>query len=220
MFDEFIDYFTNGNSTYYFNTGTGTSGTNSTDLATTNSQFPMSTAAASTGTTATGRGYFGSAAATFFLGNGSALYFGRVFPLTMATAAQNFKVFTGFQNGSAAAMPTAMVGWAYDPSASTTNWQIAAFNSLGSTSSTTSLAVSNTQIVKLGAFVNGTGTSAEYFHAITDTVVFDGTIGTNIPTTSTNMLGVQTGITKNTGTTANWVEADFMGWRYQVPRGQ
>lgn len=219
MCDEFNDWAVSANTTFLFSSGTGTSGNAGTTNLQSTPQFVIGIDENGTGSTATGRSYWGSSPSLMRLGAGAALYIGRSYPFQLATGAQNFKTWTGFTNSSAAAMPTAGVAWTYDPSASTTNYRIATFNAAGSTSTTTGAVVSTTQPVKFGVFVNGDSSAAEFFHAISDTITFDGTINTNMPG-ATDLLGVQTGITKNTGTSAQFWENDYMCWRYQVPRGQ
>ncbi|MDN3273400.1 hypothetical protein QWJ07_04035 [Frankia sp. RB7] len=220
MFDEFHEGFLEANGVFYYNTGTGTAVSGGNNGTAVFNQLVMGSNDCGTGTTATGRCYVGSGPGNFFLGAGAALSVIRAWPLQIATGAQNFQGWVGFNNASSAAMPTAACAWVYDPSASTTFYRIANFNASGSTSATTSLAVSNTQPVKFGVFVNGNATAAEYFHSVSDSVTFDGTLNGNMPAGSSTSLGLQSGLTKNTGTTAVFWETDNLGWRYQAPRGR
>lgn len=175
----------------------------------------------STGSTAAGREYLGFQNGEFFLGSGAALYVSRPWVEQLATGAQNFKTFSGLGDASSnAGTPQNFVGYSYDVSSST-SWRIAAFSGGSSTSSTVSgLTVSTTQPLTFIVYVNGDGSNVDYFHAVSSTLVYDGSINSNIPTGSSHLVSVQSGITKNTGTSAVFFDDDFIGLTCQCARGQ
>jgi hypothetical protein len=216
-FSDFINYFPN---CWASGTGSTCNTANSDSGGVSSTQVGIGFAFADPGTTSTGRSYIGSAPRDFTLGYGALLSLVRVNPEQLSTAAQTFVANVGFSNASAAATISNTVGWAYDPSASASFWRSQAFNLGTSTSNTTAAPVSTTQPVKLLTFVNGTATNADYAWAVSDTWTFETPITTNLPAGNGATLGVQNGVTKKAGGSRVFVDFDYVGYRYEAPRGQ
>lgn len=212
----FLDEFDNGvnqNRPASFTNGTGASafidGSGFGSFPT--SQRAMGVFGACKGTTATGRAVLGIAGTDMALGHGAFLAVSRPWPETLATGAQNYKVYTGLGDMSVAGAPSDAVAYAYDPSVSA-NWRIMTASAGSTTSTTTSLVVSTTQAPTFLVFVNGDGSQGDFIHGTSEVWTFDGSINTTMPNTTTGLLGVQSGIVGNTGTTDRCVDFDFMGW--------
>lgn len=218
FFDNWNDYTDSINS---WSSGTGSSvGYNSSIF-----QSPTNSAIglgfAHTGTTTTGRGVAGTPPFTLENKRGCMLFLGRVTPETnLSNGTDTYTAQVGFTDQGNNTTPQNGICWEYS-STNSALWQTATYN--GGTATRTAigaLTVATNTLIYLGAFVNGTGTNAEYFYSTDgNTWVFCATAHTTNLPANTNTFGCGFGITKTAGTTDRQFDCDFHGHRVQRQRG-
>lgn len=171
-----------------------------------------------TGTTATGRAYYGDNVANNTVpAQGSALYLVRLAVETLSDATNRYQVIAGFHDALGGTNVTDGVYWKYDD-ASAAVWRrcAAAASTRTETSATPTV---DTNYIWLGIFVNAAWSRADYFYS-TDSVVmnFDGSVSTNMPSSS-QIVNVSAGINKTVGTTQRNLSIDLQADRYDFLRG-
>ena len=212
-----------GFSTFAFNAGLlGQSVTGGTGAAVTRGSgdddngHSVSVSHLETGTTSTGRATdrltyeFGVQG-----GVGALLYLSAIRLVQLATVAQEFDARSGFNDGSGnSGIPADGVYWIYDRNISA-NWQCrATFNSTHTTIDSGLVASDGQNYIRLGVFMNGDASRAEYFYStdMGQTWIFVATAATtNLPAART--FGVETGITKSAGTTSVHMAVRSQGYR-------
>lgn len=161
-----------------------------------------------TGTTTTGHVTdIVSGAQGVCAGRGALLFIATVAPLLLSTAAQEFDLFVGFHDGPLSGnngIPTNGIFWLYDRNTSV-NWQCKTLlaSPAGNTVVGSGVAVAAERFDKLGIFVNGNGTRAEFFYS-TDNGVTWNFVATAITTNLSNaaFFSAGNGIKKSAGTTS------------------
>ncbi len=176
-----------------------------------------------TGTTAAGRAYWNSVSEANLVGGGGALLsMARVIVDTnLSNGTERFQIRVGMHDGSLGTDVTDGMYWEYDD-ATSTDWRSCTANNATRTKNTVSgFTVSTSVFHTLGVFMNADGTNVDFFYMTGgDAVTIAATNHTtNIPTGTTRVFGVSSGINKTVGTTARAMYADWMGHRQQVKRG-
>ena len=174
-----------------------------------------------TGTTAAGRSHFGFAQNNAMItGFGQGVCLSRVALQAIATAAQYFVAYSGWQNSVGLVSASNAVSWYYDISGSTT-WRGIAVSGTISSSLGVGGPTADTNYVWLGIYVSPQWTRACYFYSI-DSVnwVIAGEVSGSFPTASSGTaIGFGTGLTKFNGITGNLMSIDTLAHRYDIVRG-
>jgi len=171
-----------------------------------------------TGTTSTGRAYYGDNVANNTVpGQGAAIYLTRLAPETLSDGTNRYQVIAGFHDAIGGTNVTDGVYWKYDD-ASASVWRrcAAAASTRTETSATPTV---DTNYIWLGIFINPAWSRADYFYS-TDSLVmnFDGSVSTNMPSSS-QIVNVAAGINKTVGTTQRNLSVDLQADRYDFLRG-
>lgn len=149
-----------------------------------------------TGASATGLASISQVSTQYFAA-ATTTYMSDVFVASSTSAAQDFKLCTGFSNTSLGCQnPSAGVYFTY--ASTSPNWVLNTAAASVHSVSTSTIAVSTTTWTTLKIIINGDGSNAEFFVNGVDA----GGITTNIPKTSSSMVGPYFGIDKVAGATS------------------
>ena len=174
-----------------------------------------------TGTTATGRAHVGLAQnSAIITAQGQGVSLSRIALQAIATSAQYFVAYSGWQNSAGAISASNAVSWYYDISGSA-NWRGLAISGNISSSNGVSGPAADTTYIWLGVYVNQQWTRACYFWS-NDSVnwVIAGEVSGSFPTASTGgTIGYGTGLYKFNGASANLMSVDLLAHRYDIVRG-
>ena len=220
-FDRFSDYMGGIGADYgSLSSGTGAAFFSSAAFGTDTTQRTIGVGAPGTGTTSTGKCFGQSSSSTTSLTTGGMLFMSRVCPEILSDGTETFQIRCGFHDSSDGTDVVDGVYWEYD-STTSTDWRTCTSNNSTRTKNTvTGFTASITVLHTLGVFVNYDGTQADFFYLTgADAVtIFATSITTNLPT-SARAFAVSAGINKTVGTTARFMDIDWMGDRMQIKRG-
>jgi hypothetical protein len=199
--------------------GTGASCQTGSYLTSDTTQKPKGVVQCDSGTTATGRAYWGNAQNTTVPAQGSALYIARIAVEALSTGTDRFQVYAGFQDAMGGTSATDGVYWFYDD-ATTGDWRICTEDATSQNCTTVTGVTVSTNYIWLGIYVYGDWSDADFFHS-TDGVAWtlDGQVsGSNMPE-ATDTVAIGAGINKTIGTTQRNLSIDLQGVRYDMVRG-
>lgn len=171
-----------------------------------------------TGTTATGRATKPIGGSIGVQGGaGALLYISAIMLPALSTAGEEFDARSGFADGADNnGIPTDGLFWLYDRNTSA-NWLCKALNAAASNTVVDSgVAVTAVAFYRLGVFLNGNATRAEFFYSTdqgqTWTFVATAITSANLPLNRT--FSAEVGITKSAGTTTRQLAMRSQAYRH------